>query len=837
MSLPTLLKTNSIIPKKWMTNEQKNKLATIKAIDWIIEYLTDRSWDKKTPPKVKIKGPGSRVGVFRSGTGTGKSTIFPPAIYHMFFEDRGIKKNIICTQPTIATATDIPFQIINFNPDLIIGKNIGYQTGSLVRKPVKGILFATIGILLQHLKLLTDEEFMRKYSFIILDEIHLRSVETDTTLFYLRRFLERNYEHPDCPYVILTSGTFDPDPLMDYFNCPKDSFLDIVGSSFPIQDNYSEFDVSDCISYTVDLIEKIHINNPNDITTNSIFRDILVFVQGGGQIKEIVNRIHRLNTDVFSKGLEYAKQHSELQQKKYVKGGKQEPKEVYYICPVAVTSENMQKGEQEYQNTFSPIESVTLPIYEFDDTGEPTDKILQTVHASRRVIVATNAIETGLTIDTLKYCIDTGFVNESQFNPNFGVMALLNKSVTQASALQRRGRVGRKDSGLFYTCYTKKTYDALPPLPLPDIIKADVTMAVLDAILNETETKLTEVALNDLPKDADDKTLIPVNSFQMNQFDQRWYRITQTKPFNLSNLIFLQSPAADSFKFALERLRVLGFIDHNYSATILGWFASKFRKISIENARMILAGYHHGANILDLITITCFLQAGGFKLGIKRNKYKPRNPLDVADNETDLYYQIMISDEFIEYLFIWDDFVDFLEDIDLKSNHTTILDKIHEWAEENQFNPDALLSIVTARDELITDLLNIGMDPFYNGYGASRGKYNLSRILNDNLSEGMEEIRKLKNCILEGYRLNIYVWNEPIKAYVSPISYNSVVLDSKIIKPITSVDPEIQQIRPQKIIVHQVMLRPSSTNKGMYEFVGSDISVLDGFVDPDLEFH
>ena len=218
MSLPTLLKPGSIMPQKWMTKEQKDRLSKQISIDWIIDYLVDRAWTKKTPPKIKIRGPGSRVGIFRSATGTGKSTIFPPAIYYMFYEERGLKKNIICTQPTVATTTDIPYQIALYNSSLKMGNTLGYQTGSLVRKPVKGVLFATVGILLQHLKLLSDEMFMKKYSYIILDEIHLRSIETDTTLFYLRRFLERNYENPECPFVILTSGTFDPKPFMDYFS-------------------------------------------------------------------------------------------------------------------------------------------------------------------------------------------------------------------------------------------------------------------------------------------------------------------------------------------------------------------------------------------------------------------------------------------------------------------------------------------------------------------------------------------------------------------------------------------------------------------------------------------
>lgn len=834
MSLPTLLKPGSIVYQKWMTKEQKQKLETSTSIEWIIEYLEDRAWSKTTAPKIKIKGPGSRVSVFRSGTGTGKSTVFPPYIYNKFFEDRGLKKNIICTQPTVATATDIPYQIVMFNKNLIMGVNIGFQTGSLVRKPVKGILFATIGILLQHLKLLTDEEFMRKYSYIILDEIHLRSVETDTTLFYLRRFLDRNYENPDCPYIILTSGTFEPEIFMDYFSCPKDAFLDITGSSFPISDHYAKYDLSDYMTYAADLTEKIHIDNIKDIIDNNLFRDILIFVQGGGQIKDIVDRMHKLNAEVFSKGLEYAKTHSAERQKKY--GGKVSK---YYICPVAVTSENMQKGGTEYQNVFSDISSVTTKIYKFDADGKRTDDVIETVPASRRVIIATNVIETGLTIDTLKYCIDTGYVNESQFNPNFGVDTLINKNVTQASARQRRGRVGRKDPGEFYTCYTKKTYDELTPLPFPDIVRADITSSLLDIIINETSTTLIEINSEDVKNHPE--------AFQMNNFDQRWYALDIKKPFNTSNLVFIQSPAADSFTYALEKLRVLGFIDHAYRTTVFGWFGSKFRKMKIEDVRMILAGYHHGANILDLITISCMVSAG-HKLGIKKNKYKPRNPLGVSEAEISTYYKVVFADEFIEYLFIWNDFLEYVEEIaedladelkkgknKIKLDKLDLLGNVEKWCTENKFDTDTMLRVISARDDAIGDLLNLGMNPFYNGLSLERGRYNLVKILNNNLTEGMEEVRKIKNCIYDGYRMNLYIWNEGIKSYVSPIFHNTVVLDTKVIKPLI-LDETIKQSRPQKIIISGVALRPGQSENGLYEFMGSDVCSLDGFVEVDVEF-
>jgi HrpA-like RNA helicase len=876
MSLPTLLKPGSIVEQRWMTPQQKKNIKNMTSINWIIEYLEERSWNKADPPKIKIKGPGSRVGVFRSETGTGKSTVFPTAIYNKFFEERGIKKTVICTQPTVATTTDIPYQIALYNKNIVLGNNIGYQTGNLSRKPRNGILFATVGILLQHLKLLTDVEFMKKYSFIILDEIHLRSVEVDTTLFYLRRFLDRNCDNPDCPYIILTSGTFEPEIFMDYFECPKDSFLDIKGSSFPIQDNFTKFNVTNYIEYATDLAEKIHVENISDITENKLFRDILIFVQGGGQINEIMNKIHILNAEVFSKGIEFAKKHSDEKQKKY-KGGSLSN---YYICPISVTSDNMQRGAEDYQNLFADISTVTVPIYEIKN-NKPTENVIRIENASRRLIIGTNAIETGLTIDTLKYCIDTGKVNESQYNPNFGVNTLISKNITQANSRQRRGRVGRKDPGVFYGCYTKDTYDSMPKLPFPDIVKADMTQSLLDIIMSETETKIIEIDRNEYEKYN--------NAFQINQFDQRWYILETKKALNASSLNFIQYPASDSITHGLEKLRVLGFIDCEYKPTLFGYYASKFRKITLENARMILAGYYYGANVLDLITITCFLQAG-HKLGIKRRSYIPRNPLKIKSyDQINYYYNMIFCDEFIEYLFIWEDFMEQIDiltekikkklnkkggaDIKYKSNHTEkhtyqdadhaparetdrdpdsdifldeeyeinktelpeIMSHLENWANENKFNYETLMKIVNMRDELLSDLLNLGLNPFYNSLGLRRGRYKLTNILKYNLSDGISEIRKIKNCIYEGYRLNLFIWNDIVKKYISNVYNYPISLDSKLIRPLKP-ENDIKQIRPQKIIVANIMLGSSNYVKGMYEFKGNDISVLDGYVNVDVNF-
>lgn len=885
----TLLQPSKIIPAKWMSSVEKKQIDTTKGIDWYMNYITDRIYIKGEEPKIKIKSMGNKVAILRAGTGSGKSALVAPSLYYTFFESN--KKNIIITQPTIATATSIPMQILPYNSELKLGQNIGYQTGTISKKPIKGILFCTVGILLQHLITLTDEEFMKKYSFVLVDEVHNRSIETDSVLFYLKLFLSRNWDNPSCPFVILMSGTVDPVPLMNYFGCPSSSFVDIVGLSFPIEDNFAKFDVSNYVEYIADLIEHIHVNNMDDITKNNAYRDVLVFVQGNAQMTQIEEKVHYINSVILSKGIESAKKHSEEQQKKYAKpsttGGKE--KELLYILPIPLSSAHINKGSKEYMSLYSDPSILTVPIYEFKD-GKITDKIISTEKISRRIMIGTNAIETGITIDTLGYCVDSGWVKESQFNPTLGCQLLIDKNVTRASAMQRRGRVGRKAPGKFYACYTKETFDSLPAYTFPDIIKEDITKFILSMIVTITETTLDEV------KDTDNLD----ECFQMNQFDQKWYKLSSKKQFDASAIDFIQYPATDSMRYSLEKLYALGFIDHKYQPTAFGFYANKFRKLNLENIRMILAGFAHGANILDLITIASCLEVG-FEIGIRRNKYTPRNPLELTPEESIYYNKLLFADEFVEYLFIWDDFMNAVENLgdllekNIKNNKKNIVTStyLNTWCKENHFKLDGLLSVVEMRDEIITDMLTNGLNPYYNGLDIPRGTYNLVNILKRNLSEGMDEICKLKKSIYDGYRMNLCIWDDNIHLYKNIWNGIGIHITSDIIKPILpeeriststgkswpnsihkngiplvkksddtlsteksgsgeksrNIDDKnsnlskvndlkdmIKQNRPQKIIVSEIKLAPKLSDNTMYELVGSDVCVLDGYVDVDMDF-
>jgi hypothetical protein len=661
---------------------------------------------------------------------------------------------------------------------------------------------------------------MRKYSFILIDEVHDRSIQTDTALFYLKRFMKRNWQLDTCPILILMSATIEPAIFMNYFECPKEHFIEVKGFSNPIDNIFSKYQLSDYISYAVSMAEKTHIENLKDIDENVTVRDILIFVQGNKDAKAIIDKLHLFNSSIMSKSHnEYQVYNKTLNEKiennkidnnrNTKKGGGEKE---YYICPVLITSDTYKEGGIDYKNLFSEIETLTVPIYE--------NKIItKYVKPTRKIIVGTNVVETGLTIPTLKYCIDTGFAKVNEFNPNFGISLFINKPITRDSAMQRRGRVGRKTSGIWYPCYTQEIFDNMINMSFPQIISSELTEMLLALIISETETEIRLATRDEIKNNTE--------VFQMNEFDQEKYIMVSNKAFNSHEMNFIQFPPSDSITYSIEKLYGLGFINYDYSPTLFGYYGSKIRKVKIENIRFILAGYSHGANIMDLITIVAMLEA---KFKLKMNKYKPRDLLGLNSKENYYYYKFIFADDFIEYLLIWYEFMDLLNmyQHSFGSNKKKSLTEIDEWAVKNGFNIKELYTIADLRDEIIENFLILGLNPYYNGLNLPKGTYNLISIMKRNLHEGYEELIKIKKCLYDGYRYNLAVFIPTLNKYITKHKHIPVELETKLIR--------MDKTAPMYILLGKIEMKESNKNKGSYEFIGSMISILDGYVDIDLEY-
>ena len=81
----------------------------------------------------------------------------------------------------------------------------------------------------------------------------------------------------------------------------------------------------------------------------------------------------------------------------------------------------------------------------------------------RAVIIATNVAEASITIPDLKFVIDNGYAKVNNYDEKYDESTLDVENISDASRLQRRGRVGRKSDGTVYYLYGKGARDGIMP--------------------------------------------------------------------------------------------------------------------------------------------------------------------------------------------------------------------------------------------------------------------------------------------------------------------------------------------------------------------------------------
>jgi HrpA-like RNA helicase len=825
--LPTLLRRGFVQHDKSNNNKMKN----MKSVDYIMEFIADRiTLINKKRPKITSQSIGDRVLVIKSETGSGKSTVLPAYIYMNFLKENKVK-NVLVTQPRIFTAMDTPRIIASLYPDIHMDKNIGYSTGPFKRSSVEnGILFSTIGVLSQQLILEEPESIIKKYKVIIIDEVHERDIDTDMCLFLLKKFLQENYSNPDCPLVILTSATFDEKLFMRYFEVPKLNYIRINGSTFEIKENFPNYSIANCTEYATLKAKKLHLENLEDLEDDVIVRDIVVFVKDAYTAKKIYDSLNAFNSDIMKTDIDKIAKNIDSNITALEKKGGAEKKDSkkYYVLPIMLDKKNLEAGGLEYQNLLTPIENTTVPVWsgKVDYEKAPTKYAVPT----RRIIVATNVAETGVTIPTLKYCIDTGYFLNIEFNPEVGCFLMYNKNITRGMAIQRKGRVGRKAPGEWYPCYTKETFEYLYEDQLSKIILTDTTPNILSMLIKEKGTALERR-----------KTSGPDTFQTFRLTDSELFSISNPLPANLSGLDFIEMPSMQMLSYSVEKLHILGFINDNYDITETGYYANQIRFLSLECRKMVLAGFYYGANILDLITISSFVFIT--KRNIFEKGFKIPNFIKKSDPSFDVYNRILIADEFINCVFVWNIFQSFLQKSlsclnsemlsDPKGKKLLYSETIKKWCVDNGIKHYGLMSVIAIRDQIIENLITIGINPYKNSLGLNKHEYNLNKIIKMSLEDGAEEIKKIKYSIYEGFKCNILV-----------NKYNSYsnLLRNVIVKVKTTLVTELnskvaEQTKPMFLATDSITIT-TKQNSAQFEFVADGFfSVLDNFVDVDLKFN
>lgn len=803
MALPTLLVKGNLLETGY--GPKQKELDEIVPIDYITDWFSKKISHEPNIPNPPGKSPADKILIVRSSTGSGKSTVMMSELFHKYYAKT--KKNIACTQPRVFNAIDIPVkQVIPFNTKqflvdsgkkdrepLVLEENIGYQTKAFTKKPTKGLIYMTIGVLTQQLKIMTDKEFMQRYSFIVIDEAHERSIDTDFVLMAMKKFITKHYKNPDCPFLIITSATFDPYKFADYMlsnESKKDRYsniIDVLGFSHKITDTYLKYSTNDFVTSAINLASQIHKDHPEDLDNE--FRDILIFVSGVGDIKKIITGLSAIKFE--------------------------NP-----IIPISVTRSDIQGETTNFQNITKPYKEIKLiGGGSGNDEVDGGSKNNQSKHPTRRIMVATNVGETGITYPNLKYVIDTGFYNSSEFDPTLGVELLINKPVTKGMYRQRRGRCGRNAPGHAYALYTENSYNMLQEDAYPEIIKSEITTNILSLLIMEADLEAihNNINLNELFTKTYNNTEYENNPSKItNYFDN----LNKTN-ININKIDLLDKPSPDSWQYSLEKLFMLGAINTNSVPTALGIVIDKFPSIKIESISMILSSYAWGVSTSDLITIAVFLEQRRSDIFTGRDEKEYISALhkgEFAIFGKELT-NILVSDDFINYLLIYYQFKQAAmnnDDLDL-------------YTKSSGINLDTMININALRDEVMISMAKIGLDPYYNyrnGIDALlRSKQNIE------YNDILKYLKGLKQCIFEGYKLNVAIYNKKENRYITKKSHISLDINKEYLG-IYSVTNQKSNENPNIIIFDKIRyMRSPMAN--IYEPIIDNVSIIDGYVPYD----
>lgn len=518
-----------------------------------IEYV--RSIFVKLMHKGGSDGLQDRVFVIKCATGSGKSTVMPVELFRLLRSPEAsgdyYGKSVVCTQPRVITARAIPEEQIAladyYKTDMIMNKTLGYRTGEFKSEKQRSmLLYATIGSFKEKLIHSDDKEIMDSIKFIIVDEAHERSLDTDLALMELWYFYNRNKDNASLPFLILTSATIDEHKYARYFGVGPSNVITVDGFTFPIQTHWSQHDSGQLEDAIIKKVLYIHDGPGKDDDPQA--RDIMVFVSGIGAFENLKPKIHKERKDIIVVFADRKQVQGQTEDYFYVTGKKKLP-----------------RGK------------------------------------NRMVVIATNAAETGLTVDTLKYVIDTGWSNVKESYYPYGTTGVILRPIAQSNALQRKGRCGRKAPGEYYPLYTRKTFEAMNVQQFPNIVTEGVENLILELIDLQLRNK---VDLEERPE------------------------------FRIEDLKLLDLPPADALAIALEKCYILGFtsrstklpqktslnfyydvednIEYGYGLTEKGVIALGFNRTlqSLEAINILLNSFmFKNINTQDVIFLACLLSS------------------------------------------------------------------------------------------------------------------------------------------------------------------------------------------------------------------------------------
>ena len=365
--------------------------------------------------------------IIEAGTGSGKSTTLPLIFYKKY-----PNQYTISLQPKIATVYEMNRDFTNDNPKKAVVLTLGkalvedynlstqYSSKKTYCKVPGCLVIGSYGSF--SMKLRNDPNYINNFKVVILDEVHEDSEEVIELLLFLYYNKEKKSK---LPIIILTTATLNLPKFDKYFDIPLCNHYLVDKQTFTKTLNYENKELFDYKSRLIEIIKHlIKIDNEK--------YDILIFIASN---KEIENLKELLNT------LEEIKKNK--------------------IEIIGFSRTEMEKKSEDYI------------LYNINNENENLET------RKRQIIIGTNGLETGVTLNMLRYVINIGFENNLEYIPYLNAQIFYRAPISRSSEIQRNGRVGRRFDGWIYNLYTEETSKLLQSHRNPSLLTNNFTTLML----------------------------------------------------------------------------------------------------------------------------------------------------------------------------------------------------------------------------------------------------------------------------------------------------------------------------------------------------------------------
>lgn len=453
-----------------------------------------------------------RIMLITGATGAGKSTVAPMLLlYALKIINYNNNGKVFCTQPRIkptkanakrmAESWGVPFVEDEVNKEKTLNNIVDY-----VQYKYQGVDI-TDDYYHPTLRLLTDGSFWNvllqnylfkkkkstkkfsKYNFLdilLVDEAH----EHNTYMDYIMTFSRFGIYINNSVTFGIISATMDDDEqtYRKFFEQIDDNWKYPIDTSVTYDSRILDrrmhmanptaggnFEVTDIIVPTIKKKESTRLFEIQDIINVLTQRivpkiksgeDVLIFASGSKDVKDIVDEIN--NNPKIPDSLIAIPFYSEL---------KQDIRETY----VEEIHKKEIRSQFRYDKKTQTIESI-----KYKDA-----QIFNANHYKNFVIVATNIAEASITIETLKYVIETGTNKINRYDITDDRSILKEELIAEPNRKQRKGRVGRRAIGTVFYLYDYNK-NKLSSKVVYKITIEDIKDKLLNTITETQEDFITE---------------------------------------------------------------------------------------------------------------------------------------------------------------------------------------------------------------------------------------------------------------------------------------------------------------------------------------------------------